>query len=436
MAAKKEPPAAPAADTRARKTRIAAAKLLRAVKDVTGVVEGRNTIPILSCLRFEARDGIVHLAATNLDCWVERDVATDDRDGPGSAEWIKGIRPFAVTLPAKALQDLLGELDPDAMVTISAPDEADPQWRGAVTISAGRARFRLNCLPVEDFPEVPFVTDEASFEIEVGTLADCFARVEHAVSSDETRYYLNGIFSQFWQATGGAPELRWVTTDGHRLAMLSLDPPEGAHSWPDAIVPRPVVGVLDRLLAEAVKAAAKQKDSPQPVIYVAIGGSAPGSMMRCEFELPEDDKGGGGSVALVTKTIDGTFPDYTRVIPSDPQLCLTVARSNLASAIKRVSALVSDKTRAVKMELEEDRLTLSVTTVELGEAREEVPCSWAGPALVAGFNGAYWRQALAALASDDVLMEFTSADSVGPVRIRAGGDGPDRLVQVLMPMTV
>jgi DNA polymerase-3 subunit beta len=432
----------PPTDRRRRAVRVRASVLRGALKDVAGVVEARNTIPILAHVLIEAGNGTIVVTATNLDVWARRDCASDDRDGPGSAEWLASVRGFAVTVPAKPLGDILGELDGDAMVTIErlgldGASEAEAATTGGqVAIAAGRARFKLHGLPASDFPLPPGFSAHAAFDMRCADLSDAFAKVEHAIGSDETRYYLNGVHVHPHQRDGEPQTLRFAATDGHRLARWRIDPPEGAASLPPLTVMAPTVTLLDRLLVAAVKAADEGKEPP--LVLVEVQGEQLGALLR--FSLPAGD---GGEITVTAKSIDGTFPDYQRVIPTETTHSALFARAALAEAVKRVGVLTSDKTRSVKAVLTTDKLELVVTTPEVGEAREEVPCSYAGPDATIGFNGAYWRAALGALASDEVSLAFALDNQVGvpvlsPVLVRAAGAevDPDALVQVLMPMRV
>lgn len=417
-----------AADTRKRAVRVRASVLHGALKDVAGIV-GPTTIPILAHVLLNAGDGRIELTCSNLELWATRDCASDDRDGPGSAEWVQSIRPFSITLPAKPLQKLLAEFDGDAMVTITAPDDMTEDYGGQAVIACGRARFKLHCLPPAEFPAAPPVSVHSYFEMPCSALADALAAVDHAISTEETRYYLNGVFVHGQQEAGEPMDLRFAATDGHRLARLKIDLPDGAASWPATIVHRETVGLLGKLLAAAAKT--EEKDAPGPVALVESADEAPGHRFR--ISMPAAD---GGDITIVAKAVDGTYPDYNRVIPAGFASSAVIARDELAHAIKRVAVLASEKTRAVAACFREDELELTVTTPALGEARESIPCLYEGPEFSVGLNGDYWRQALAALATDDVLMGF-SEDRAGPVLVRASGpDDADRLVQVLMPVRI
>ncbi len=415
------------ADARRQAVRIKAGTLLKAVKDVADVVEGKTTIPILAFLLLEAGEGVIHLTGTNLDVWCTRSVASDDRDGPGSAEWVKSIRPFKVALPAKPLKALLSEFDTDAMVTVEVSETS----AGQVAVRSGRGRYNLNSLPSDDFVDAPPFDVKACFELACTALADGFARVEHAMSSEEVRYYLNGCFLHSAQAEGEPLDMRLVATDGSRLARLVFDPPEGGASFPAAIIGKVTIGLLDKVLAEAAKASAKAKEPSPPVVLVESMGDSAGALQRFSLDLPD------GNVVITAKTIDGTYPDYERVIPVDPPHVARVARSSLAEAIRRVSVLANEKTRAVRARFTSGMLELTATSAELGGGKEELACAYDGPEMTLGFDAKYWREALAAFATDEVSMGFDDS-AIGPVLLcPVGADESEaRFVQVLMPMRV
>lgn len=406
--------------------RVQARVLAAALKDVAAVVEARDAIPILSHVLFEAlandSGGGIVLTASDLDIWAVRELDSSDRDGPGSQDWLASVRPFALALPAKALLALVGEFDPEAMVTLTGPHENQT----CATIAAGRSMFRLKVLPADDFPLPPRLEIASGFEMACSQLGDAFAAVEHAISTEETRYYLNGVYLHPAKNDVGGLDLRMAATDGSRLARVTSNAPDGAASFPAAIVARRTVALLDRLCAAAAKAAGE--GAPPSV---SIEANASGGLIR--WCLPAGD---GGSIEVIAKTIDGSFPDYERVVPADPPLRAMVNRAELAGAVKRVAVLVDSKTRAVSACFTPDLLTLTVTTPELGEAREELPCSYDGPEVTLGLNSKYWREALLALASDEIALGF-SADPQGPVLLRGIGtaqEESDRIVQVLMPM--
>lgn len=398
-----------------RATRVRASRLLAALKDVTGIVSTKTTIPILAHVMLEAGHGVIRVSATDMDMEARRECASDDKGQPDSADWCANLVPFAVTTPGKALLAIVAGFDGDAMVTLTLDENVS-----RLVISAGRSRFRLVTLPVSDFPRLRDFEVEHEFEIRASAWADAIDVVEHAISTEETRYYLNGIYVH-----PDGLDLCLATTDGHRLARAKIDAPDGAHSWPPMIIPRGAIGELAKALAHAAKAS----ETADVVIRCNQGGNV------MSFDMPAAED---GSLLLITKAIDGTFPDYIRVIPVDPPRELTVHRETLAAAVARVSALASKESRLIRLDIETDRIDLTATSVEVGEAREEVPAVHDGEPQPIGFDAKYLREVLGKIASDDVVMRWT--DGGAPVRIEASGsqDGSTvpRLCHVLMPVRV
>lgn len=413
-----------ALDKRKPAFRIAAKAFAKALADVVEVTPagGKDTIPILNTVRIEAAGGVLTLTGCDLDQWIIRTLPTADRE-PNAADWLASIRPFSTCVPARALLAIVKQIDGDAMVTIAGADDKESR----VTITAGRSRFRVACLPVSDFPFPTRPDFEHSFSIAAATLRDVFARVEHAVSTEETRYYLNGIYMH--------PEgldQRFAATDGNRLARIAQDGPDGAASFPAVIIGRRTVAVLDKLLDAAIKVDQSTSDDAAMACerpMVEVDADSLGRVIY--WHMPAVD---GGEVTLIAKTVDGTFPDYLKVIPTTSTKVLTIEREALTAAIKRVAAVCSDKTRAVKLELDgADKAVVSTASADIGDAMEELPCAYAGDALTIGFNADFWRSCLGAVATDNVVIKFT--DAGGPCRIEAEGD-ESALVQVLMPLRV
>jgi DNA polymerase III subunit beta len=397
-------------------TRIKAGMLAAVLDDVADLVPSKDTIPILTHVLIEAGHQELTVTATNLDAEAQRACRTDDRDGPNSAEWLDGIVPFAAAVQATAMHKLVKQFDKDAMVTLTLDEDTM-----RLTVAAGRARFVLATLPVADFPRwagadagrKPAATD---FSMACGVLADALAQTGFAAGDDPTRYYLGGVYVH-----AADLDLRFAATDGHRLSRVRMDAPDGAACAPDLILPRGVLKPLDKWLGHAVKAAGEDHAA-----QVDIEMGEDGRWISFAIEL-----GDSGRVVLSTKGIDGTFPDYARVIPTEAPLSLIVQREALASAIKRVLS-IADKSRFIQVALSEDCIRLTVTADGVGQASEDVPCIYDGAALELGVNGAYWREALSALACDEVSMRLT--DHKLPIRLEPhGADDGGRLVQVLMP---
>jgi DNA polymerase III subunit beta len=369
------------------KATIERATLLKGLSHVQSVVERRNTIPILSNVLIEAtEDGTLKLMATDLDLQINESVAAAV-DQPG-----------ATTVSAHTLFDIARKLPEGSQVSLAAAD-------GKMTIVAGRARFQLGTLPRDDFPVIAEGELPVSFELPAETLKQIIDKTRFAISTEETRYYLNGIF---WHvADDGQPVLKAAATDGHRLARVTLPRPDGAEGMPDIIIPRKCIAELRKLLDE---------------IDGSVGVSLSPSKIR--FDL--------GQALLTSKLIDGTFPDYSRVIPTGNDKILKIDPKSFMEGVDRVSTIATEKTRAVKMALDRDKITLSVTSPENGTAAEEVSGDYAAQGFEIGFNSRYLLDILGQIEGDSV--EVHLADASAPTLIRENDKAP--ALYVLMPMRV
>ncbi len=362
------------------------ATLLKALGHVQSVVERRNTIPILSNVLIAAEGDTMKLMATDLDLQIVE-------EAPASVE-----SPGATTVSAHTLFDIVRKIPDGAQVTLDSTG-------ARMAVTAGRARFQLQTLPREDFPVIGESDLPIRFTLPAETLVMLIDRTRFAISTEETRYYLNGIFLHAPAQPGGT--LRAVATDGHRLARVELPLPEGAAGMPDIIVPRKCVAEIRKLL-----------DERDGEVEIALSNA------KIRFRI--------GAAILTSKLIDGTFPDYSRVIPSANDRLLRIDPATLAEGVDRVTAIASEKTRAVKLSLDRDRVTLSVTSPENGTASEDVPADYAAAAFDVGFNSRYLLDILAQVEGNEV--EVHMADASAPTLIREH-EGSQALY-VLMPMRV
>ena len=374
------------------KATIERAKLLRCLSHVQSVVERRNTIPILSNVLIEASaDGRVRIMATDLDLQVVESLDAASVETAG-----------AITVQAHLLFDIARNLPDGSQVSLETADNR-------MTVKAGRSRFQLPTLPRDDFPVIVEGDLPTSFELPARILAELIDRTRFAISTEETRYYLNGIFLHV--SDDDQPVLKAAATDGHRLARFTLPRPEGAAGMPDVIVPRKAVGELRKLLEESLDGN----------VEVDLSAS------KIRFTL-----GGEGGVVLTSKLIDGTFPDYSRVIPTGNDKLLKLDPKSFYEGVDRVATIATEKTRAVKMGLEADKVTLSVTSPDNGTAAEEVPADYRSDALEIGFNANYLKDILHQIEGDTV--ELHLADPGAPTLIRQ--DEKSAALYVLMPMRV
>lgn len=370
------------------KATIERATLLKSLGHVQSVVERRNTIPILSNVLIEATaEGTLRLMATDLDLQIVEVVAAAI-DQPG-----------AITVSAHTLFDIARKLPEGSQVQLSAAD-------GKMLVVAGRARFNLQTLPKDDFPMIAEGELPTKFELPAETLKQLIDKTRFAISTEETRYYLNGIFFHV-QDDGVAPVLKAAATDGHRLARVTIARPDGAEGMPDIIIPRKCVGELRKLLDE-------------------VDGSVDISLSSTKIRF------GLGTAILTSKLIDGTFPDYNRVIPTANDKLLKLDPKSFMEGVDRVATIASEKTRAVKMALDRDKITLSVTSPENGTAAEEVSGDYSATGFEIGFNARYLLDILGQIEGDTV--EVHLADAAAPTLIRENDKAS--ALYVLMPMRV
>jgi DNA polymerase III subunit beta len=374
------------------KATIERATLLRCLSHVQSVVERRNTIPILSNVLIDASDGgSVRVMATDLDLQVVETMSAASVDQPG-----------AITVSAHLLFDIARKLPEGSQVSLTTSENR-------LEVKAGRSNFKLPTLPRDDFPVIVEGDLPTSFELPARLLAELIDRTRFAISTEETRYYLNGIFLHVTDED--EPLLKAAATDGHRLARFTIPRPEGAAGMPDVIVPRKAVGELRKLLDEAL-------DSN---VLIDLSAS------KIRFAL-----GGEGGMVLTSKLIDGTFPDYSRVIPTANDKLLKVDPKLFFSGVDRVATIATEKTRAVKIGLDNDRVTLSVTSPDNGTAAEELAADYRSESMEIGFNANYLKDILGQIDADTV--ELHLADAGAPTLIRE--NEASRALYVLMPMRV
>ena len=363
--------------------------LLKAVSQAQSVVERRNTIPILANVLIEAEGGHVQFRATDLDIEVvDKTVAQVERAG-------------STTVSAVTLHEIVRKLPDGALVTL-----IDDSAKGRLTVEAGRSNFSLATLPKEDFPVMASSEYESNFTAPAPVLRRLFDKSKFAISTEETRYYLNGVYMHVADSDGGKV-LRCVATDGHRLARIDADLPDGTTDMPGVIVPRKTVGELRKLLED---------DDVQIAVSV--------SETKIRFATPE--------ITLTSKVIDGTFPDYQRVIPAGNTRRLEVDASEFAKAVDRVSTVSSERSRAVKLSLDEDRLVLSVNSPDSGAAEEELAVAYGDERLEIGFNAKYLLEIASQVDRENAVFMFNSSGD--PTLMREGND--TTAVYVVMPMRV
>jgi DNA polymerase-3 subunit beta len=371
------------------KVTVERAELLRSLSHVHRVVERRNTIPILANVLIRAERSKLAFKATDLDLEVIETVAAEVSPG--------GV----TTVPAHMFYEIVRKLPEGTQIVLEASGD-----RAVLTIRAGRSRFTLQTLPESDFPDIAAGDMTHKFTLGAADLKRLIEKTQFAISTEETRYYLNGIYLHT-AGTGPNLMLRAVATDGHRLAQVELAAPAGAEGMPGVIVPRKTVNEMQRLIEDTSG-------------EIAVELSA----AKIRFTL--------GNVVLTSKLIDGTFPDYGRVIPLGNDKLLEVEKKEFEQAVDRVSTIASERGRAVKLSLTGGRLVLSVTNPDSGSANEELDVVYEADPIDIGFNSRY-------------LLDIAAQIEGGTAVLRLADPGSPTLVQdkdskgalyVLMPMRV
>jgi len=371
------------------KVTVERAELLKSLGHVHRVVERRTTIPILANVLIKADKGKLSLKATDLDLEVTDSIAAEVSSAG------------ATTVPAHMFYEIVRKLPEGAQIVIEGSGD-----RAVLSIRAGRSRFTLQTLPESDFPDLAAGEMSHSFTLPAADLKRLIDKTQFAISTEETRYYLNGIYLH---AAGSAKSatLRAVATDGHRLAQCELPLPAGAAGMPGIIVPRKTVGEVQRLI---------ETGEGEVSIELSAG--------KIRFTI--------GNVVLTSKLIDGTFPDYARVIPVNNDKLLTVDKKDFEAAVDRVSTVSSERGRAVKLSITGGRLVLSVTNPDSGSATEEIEVDYDADPLDIGFNSRYLLDIAAQIEGE--VAQLRLADPGSPTLIQ-DKDNKSALY-VLMPMRV
>jgi DNA polymerase-3 subunit beta len=371
------------------KITIERSSLLKILTHVQSVVERRNTIPILSNVKFDIEANRLSLNATDLDIDIVETVAADVST-PGS-----------VTAPAHTLYDIVRKLPEGVQVELNCITDSEQ-----LVLSAGRSKFALACLPVEDFPVLSGGEFPYKFEVTSNELRGLIDRTRFAISTEETRYYLNGIYLHVADS-GSVKVLRAVATDGHRLASVDMPLPTGSEKIPGIIIPRKAVVEVRKLI-----------DETEDSITISLSDT------KIQFSF--------GGTIFTSKLIDGTFPDYDRVIPKGNDKVMEVDTHLFAQAVDRVSAISTEKSRAIKLTIGKENLLLSANSADNDTATEELLVDYEDVETEIGFNSRYLLDIAQQIKGDRV--RFTLADSASPMLVQDIDD--QGAVYVLMPMRV
>jgi DNA polymerase III subunit beta len=355
-------------------------KLLEGLQQVQNVVSTRTTLPILSNVLLQASDGAVHLTTTDLDVGVRGSFEADvEKEG-------------ATTLPARRLFNIVREL-PASEIQI------DVDGKNAASIRSGQSFFKILGLPEEEFPPLPKFEDAKVVTIRQKDLRDGLKKTSYAISTDETRYVLNGLLFSFKEN-----KLTLVATDGRRLAMVDIELEIPRSQETDIIVPTKAVTELQRLLT----------DDADVKLSVANGQIA--------FDL--------NKTLLVSKLIEGNYPNYKQVIPGEAKERVTLERETLLNSLRRVSLLASEKSNSIKLSFSKNNIDITANTPEVGEAKESLAVQYKGRDFSIAFNPEFMMAPLRNLTEDEVFLDLIDEMSPGVLKIQTP------FLYVLMPMRI
>jgi DNA polymerase-3 subunit beta len=347
---------------------------------VLNVVSARTTLPILSNVLIEAREGGIVLTTTDLDVGVVGRVPAEvETEG-------------ATTLPARKLSTIIREL-PQSDIDFSVDTS------NVASVRCGPSFFKILGLGPDEFPPLPDLENAAEFKLEQRTLKDGLRKTAYAISTDETRYVLNGIFHSFKEA-----KLTLVATDGRRLAMVEYDVEFPDSQDTDFILPTKAVNELQRLLGD--EGDVRVRVTPNQVM----------------FELNKN--------VLYSKLIDGTYPNFRQVIPGPAKQRVSFEREGFLRSIQRVSLLASEKASSVKLSFGDSAVKISASSAEVGEAEESIPVKYSGAEMSIAFNPEYLMAPLRNLDADEVHLDIIDELNPGVIRIN------EPFLYVIMPMRV
>jgi DNA polymerase-3 subunit beta len=362
------------------KVSITKEKLLEGLHQVQNVVSTRTTLPILSNVLLQANGKEIHLTTTDLDVGVR---------GSCEAEVDKA---GATTLPARRLFNIVRELP-------SSEIQIDVDGKNTASIRSGQSFFKILGLPEDEFPPLPKFEDGKTVTIPQKALHDGLRKTSYAISTDETRYVLNGVLFSFKDN-----KLTLVATDGRRLAMLDIELEFPRSHETDIIVPTKAVTELQRLL------------TAEGEVKVSVGSG------QIAFDL--------NKTLLVSKLIEGNYPNYRQVIPSEAKERVTLERETFLNSLRRVSLLASDKSNSIKLNFGKNNIDITANTPEVGEAKESLAVQYKGRDFSIAFNPEFLMAPLRALTEDEVFLDLIDEMSPGVLKIQTP------FLDVIMPMRI
>jgi len=362
--------------------------IFKSLSHVQSIVEKKNTIPILSNILLEAKSSSLILTATDMDISITEKISCTVID--------EG----AVTVPAHTLYDIIRKIPDENEIEFIANDGKK------FSIRSGNSKFSLSCLPKEDFPIIDIDKLSNEFLIESKVFLKLLDKTKFAISNEETRYFLNGIYLHK-KNINDKDSLSLVATDGHRLAKIDQDFPKGLIDIPGVIIPKKTINELCKLLSDSNDEVTINLDPNKIIFYI-------------------------GSTVLISKLIDGNFPEYERVIPKNNDNIVTLDKNMFSEAVDRVSTITSERSRAIKLRVLKNLINMTSTDLENGSASEDIVSEYQGEEIEIGFNSKYILEMINHLEDEKILLKFS--DSMSPVI--ASESSSNNTVYVLMPMRV
>jgi DNA polymerase III subunit beta len=351
---------------------------------VSASIPSKTTLPILSNILIEVRDGAVRMSGTDLDVGVRVRVAADVQE------------PGALTAPGKKLQEIARELPEEPVELATRGDQLE--------LRCGRSHFKLNGLPAGDFPSLPGISFESGWTASGKDLLSLIRHTAFAVSTEESRPVLNGVL---WELRDR--EMRMVATNGHRLAKMTIPAGPSLETTAQLIVPPAALQQVQRLFGE------------EETIQVARGGNHLGFSSE--------------GTEVYSRLIEGTYPNYEQVIPKDNDRFAIVLRKALESAVRRVAAVASDQTHRIRLRFAEGKVEFNVLTPDLGEAHDEIEVNYSGEPLTIGFNANYLLEVLRYVGTEEVKMGFKAPERAATVEpVVAEGESPMDYLCLVMPL--
>tara|TARA_Y100000590_G_scaffold286055_1_gene321885 strand:+ start:465 stop:1583 length:1119 start_codon:yes stop_codon:yes gene_type:complete len=371
------------------KINVEKANILKSLTHVQSIVEKKNSIQILSNILIEAKDNSLILSATDMDISITETLNCNVIEGG------------ALTVSAHTLYDIIRKLPDGNEIEFISNDGK------MFTIRSGKSRFSLGCLPKEDFPIIEIDKLNTELTIDSQDLLKLIEKTRFAISTEETRYFLNGIYLHKKKDDNNNEFLSMVATDGHRLAKIDFNSKENITEIPGVIIPRKTIYELCKLLGDFSGNIKINVDANKIIFFV--------------------DKS-----ILISKLIDGSFPDYQKVIPSNNDNTLTVNRNLFCTAVDRVSTITTERSPAIKFKLLKDVMNMTSVDSESGQATEDIVTDYSGDEMEIGFNSNYILEMVRNLEDENVVLSFK--DSSSPVT--ATEKSNPNLIYVLMPMRV